>query len=613
MADYAIHFLLSNLYISLLIVIIAALKRLLRNVLDSRMQYHVWFLLLGLLAVPFVPIRITLFPMAIFSRIFTWLQNFGKAAVSPAAPLIRNEALRPSFATVNRMNDFAVTVSEKTPSIVGTILCILWLSGICFMLLSTIKAMFRFHAFRKSTLPLQNRALHALYTDCLKEMHIKRNVPVRTSAFIKSPVMGGLFSPCVYLPLRLIDNYPPKDVRYMLLHELQHYKHMDALANHLANIISILYWFNPFVWHALKEMRNDREIACDSAVLKLLTKSDYEDYGYTLLNFTKESSLSPFPFTAGISGSMKQMQKRILNIATYRPASFGKKLRSALTYAVIAAFIISLSPLLSAYAADDTYSFSGNGQQILSLDLQDYFDGYDGCFVLYDSAKDMWEIYNKDAAMMRMPPASTYKIYSALFALESGVITKEQSLMPWNGMQYQYEQWNKDQTLESAMQDSVTWYFQSLDYKTGLATIHNYIQTIGYGNQRIGADVSSYWLDSTLKISPVEQVEMLQKLYDNEYPNQFAFSKENTDAIKESILLSKDSLHGQDALYGKTGTQEANGENICGWFVGYLEKEGHPYFFATNIRAEESATGPAAADITLSILGELDLWHAEIF
>ena len=36
------------------------------------------------------------------------------------------------------------------------------------------------------------------------------------------------------------------------------------------NLAQIFYWFNPFVWHALKEMRNDREIACDTAVLQML-------------------------------------------------------------------------------------------------------------------------------------------------------------------------------------------------------------------------------------------------------------------------------------------------------------------------------------------------------
>ena len=79
----------------------------------------------------------------------------------------------------------------------------------------------------------------------------------------------------------------------MLLHELSHYKSKDALANYMMNAAVILYWFNPFVWYSLKEMKNDREVACDTSVLKLLDKDDYKDYGNTLINFSEKVSLTP--------------------------------------------------------------------------------------------------------------------------------------------------------------------------------------------------------------------------------------------------------------------------------------------------------------------------------
>ena len=47
-------------------------------------------------------------------------------------------------------------------------------------------------------------------------------------------------------------------MRFMLLHELQHYRHKDALAGSLMNLISVLYWFNPLVWYVLKQFKNDR-------------------------------------------------------------------------------------------------------------------------------------------------------------------------------------------------------------------------------------------------------------------------------------------------------------------------------------------------------------------
>ena len=77
------------------------------------------------------------------------------------------------------------------------------------------------------------------------------------------------------------------------------------------------------------------------------------------------------------------------------------------------------------------------------------------------------------------------------------------------------------------MQNSVTWYFQALDQQSSLPSIKEYVKEIGYGNQLVEGDISSYWINSALKISPVEQVEMLTKLY----YNQFGFTPENIKAV----------------------------------------------------------------------------------
>lgn len=470
------------------------------------------------------------------------------------------------------------------------------------MILLIINSMLRFINIKNSALPLQNAAVRRLYHDCLDEMHITKPIPVYSTAFLKSPIIVGLFKPCIYLPIHLISDYNENDIRYMLMHELGHYKYKDAFANYLMNTIGVLYWFNPLIWYSLKEMKNDREVACDTSVLNLLDEDAYEDYGNTLINFAEKVSFTPFPFATGISGSMKQMQKRIMNIANYHPASFRKNLHSAFAYIVIAAFLLGTAPILSIQASENNrYYFNENNHTVTYIDLRDVFEDYNGSFVLYDAAEDSWQIYNKEYATTRISPASTFKIYSALFGLETGIITPEQSLIPWNGKNYKYDLWNADQTLETAMQNSVTWYFQELDQQVSLSSIKGYIQEIGYGNQLIEGGVSSYWINSSLKISPIEQIEMLKKLY----YNQLGFSPENIKAVKDSIYLYSTQ---QGAISGKTGTEEVNGQNTSGWFIGYIEQDNHTYFFATNIQSEKIASGSLATELTFSILSDLKLW-----
>jgi len=597
MADFGIRFFLCNIFICIIIGFLIIVKRAFKNCLTSRMQFNLWFLLLGILAVPFVPFRPASFTQ-IFALLVVW-----KNAVSSDKGTITDGVLNPNISgAVNKMNDFALSVSRETPSIIGLILCGVWLVGILAMILLVIKSVFRLNAMKKSALPLQNKTVRILYHNCLKEMKIKRNIPVYSTAFLKSPVIVGLFNPRIYLPIHLISDFNAADMRYMLLHELQHYRHKDALASYLMNFFGVLYWCNPCVWYALKEMRNEREVACDTSVLKLLDESDYEDYGNTLINFAEKVSLTPFPFAAGISGSMKQMQQRIANISSYKKPSVFRKLKGFTAFVTIGVILFALAPMLSTYAAEQSrYQWNIPAEKVSTIDLSAYFSGYEGSFVLYDLNGDTWNIYDMEQATLRTAPDSTYKIYDALFGLEEVVIAPNDSFMAWNETDYPFEAWNADQDLYSAMQSSVNWYFEEIDKQLGSSTIQNFIRKIGYGNENVSPDLSSYWMQGTLKISPVEQVQLLTALHNN----NFDFAPENVKAVKNAICLF--SSEGKN-LYGKTGTGRVDGQDVNGWFVGYIETTSNTYFFATNIQAAENATGSKASEISLSILSHMGIW-----
>ncbi len=597
MADFGIRFFLCNIFICIIIGFLIIVKRAFKNYLTSRMQFNLWFLLLGILAVPFVPFR-----PASFTQILALLGAW-KNALSSRKGTIPEGVLNPNTSgAVNQMNDFALSVSRKTPSIIGLIFCSIWLVGILAMILLVIKSVSRLNAMKNSALPLQNKTVRILYHNCLREMKIKRNIPVYSTAFLKSPVIVGLFNPRIYLPIHLISDFNAADIRYMLLHELQHYRHKDALASYLMNFFGILYWCNPCVWYALKEMRNEREVACDTSVLKLLDESDYEDYGNTLINFAEKVSLTPFPFAAGISGSMKQLQQRIANISSYKKPSVFRKLKGFTAFVTIGVILFGLAPMLSTSAAEQSrYQWNIPSDKVSTVDLSAWFSGYEGSFVLYNLNGDTWKVYDMEQATLRTAPNSTYKIYDALFGLEEGVISPVDSFMAWDGTNHPFEAWNGNQDLFSAMQSSVNWYFEEIDKHIGSSAIQNYIRKIGYGNEIVNAGLSAYWMQGALKISPIEQVELLTALHNN----QFDFAPENINAVKNSIcLFSSESKN----FYGKTGTGRVDGQDVNGWFVGLLETAGNSYFFATNIQAAENATGGKASEISLSILSHMGIW-----
>lgn len=597
MVDFTIRFFICNVFICGMIGILLIARRIFRNILSSRMQYHLWFLLLLLLAAPFMPFSLIGFP-----QILSWFRTLKHLPAFDTGMITGNTAGTNPSENTDWMNDFVLSVNSKTPSIHGYLLLGVWITGILIMLLLAIRSFLRLRALKKSALPLQNPEVRRLYHRCLKELRIRKSIPVYSTAFLKSPAIVGFLKPVIYLPIHLISDYNESDVRYILLHELQHYKHKDTAAIYLLNLAGIVYWFNPFVWHALREMRSDIEISCDTAVLKMLDANAYEDYGNTLINFAEKISLAPFPFTASLSGNMRQMKRRILNIASYEKPTFKQTLKGMTAFLLTAFLLLGFAPFISVYAAEtDHYQWKISEKDISARNFEKQFGTYTGSFVLYDLESSRWIISGKEQATTRTAPNSTYKIYNSLFALDTGIISPEHSQLAWNQTPYPFEAWNKDQTLDSAMASSVNWYFQTLDKQMGKSTLQSYIDSIGYGNRNISGELSSYWMESTLMISPVEQVELLTGLYQND----FEFAPEHIQAVKDSIRLSSTD---SGTIYGKTGTGRTDGRDVNGWFVGFIEAENHTYFFATNIEAKDGATGGRAAEITMSILSDMNLW-----
>ena len=296
------------------------------------------------------------------------------------------------------------------------------------------------------------------------------------------------------------------------------------------------------------------------------------------------------------------MKRRIMNIASYEKPTLKKRLKGIVAFLLTSVLLFGLAPFVSTYAADEThYQQNVSQKNVSKIDFSDYFGEYEGCFVLYDLKNDAWKIHDKERASLRVAPNSTYKIYSALFGLENDIITPESSLIQWNGENYPFEAWNKDQTLQSAMTSSVNWYFQSIDEQLGAGSIQNHLQKIGYGNENLNGDFSSYWMESSLKISPIEQVELLTKLYNND----LGFAPKNIKAVKDSIHIASSDT---GDFYGKTGTGRVKGQDVNGWFIGFVERADNTYFFASNIHAKDHADGSTAAKIAMTILSDMSIW-----
>ncbi|MDN4075280.1 BlaR1 family beta-lactam sensor/signal transducer [Fictibacillus terranigra] len=586
------HFVISLMVSSFTIAVIMLIKKVFQKQLSAKWQYNLWFLLMIALTLPYIPNQ-----LINFGNRFISLNVNQSNGISPSTTHTGDDVV----SNGNWMHDFTVSVSRPNLEFLNIIFSGIWIAGMLVLAVMTIHAWLKVTSIKGTTTELKNKDVLILFDQCKQQLNISRQFTVGESPLVTSPMTFGLFKTYVVLPAHFGKWLSMEDIKHIFLHELNHYKYKDIATNYLIIIYQILYWFNPLVWFAFREMRLDREIACDIAVLNFLDKDCYAKYGNTIIHFVERASHPmKLPLTNQLNGSKEQIKKRIEKIASFANESKLLKLKSIAIFLLVGVFVASQIPIVSAMADDnDRYNF--NSDRTVYEDLSEYFSGYEGSFVLYDMQADQYSIYNENKSTLRVSPNSTYKIYSALLGLESNVITSENSSIKWNGIKYPYDSWNMDQNLSTAMTNSVTWYFQELDKKNKLGNIQAYLKEIGYGNYDVSGGIEQYWLESSLKISPVEQVQLLKAFY----TNQFGFKEKNVQTVKDTLKLDEKN---SAWLSGKTGTGNVNGKNINGWFIGYVETTEDTYFFATNLQNEDNAYGSKAAEITLSILRDKGIY-----
>lgn len=245
-----------------------------------------------------------------------------------------------------------------------------------------------------------------------------------------------------------------------------------------------------------------------------------------------------------------------------------------------------------------------------------YFDKYgiqNGCFIMTDHTHEAVHLYNKDRCLQRFLPASTFKIFNSLVALETATAQDETLLIPWDSIR-RGPQWDKSMTMKEAFKTSNIGYYQELARRIGAQDMQHFLDTVKYGNMKMGKHVDSFWVDNSLQISADEQVGFLKRLYFEQLPFTL-----RTQTIVRSIMLQQDSA--DNKLYYKTGWGHLpNGKDIL-WVVGFLEhseefkehknsmnksdRRNYPYIFALNFEINRNDQSRNWMEARINLLNDL--------
>ena len=292
---------------SVLILVVIALRYVLRGKLSLRMQYALWLLVLVRLLVPVsfgasdlsvmnaVPERAPTVQQGTYKQDIVGERNDVPANAGtvgiPAQSM--NEAAPPNL--VQNVTTATVTAPTVEKTDWARIAKTVWLAGAAALGLVFLAVNLRFgKKLRRSRERVEE-------TDaCL---------PVYESGETDTPCLFGVAKPSIYVTPD--TRTEAETLRYALAHEQTHYRHGDNLWAVLRGVCLALHWYNPLVWWAAELSRRDAELACDEATIRRIGESERAAYGRTLIRMTCEKRPALLVTATMMTDSGKGLKERI--------------------------------------------------------------------------------------------------------------------------------------------------------------------------------------------------------------------------------------------------------------------------------------------------------------
>lgn len=272
--------------------------------------------------------------------------------------------------------------------------------------------------------------------------------------------------------------------------------------------------------------------------------------------------------------------------------------------------LLSLFTTACAFAAPP----AANSPAISKIDLTAKFDGFNGTAVFYTPDTETYYVHNKKLSEKRSSPCSTFKIFAMYVGLVTGNIDYDNSLRKWNGTHYWYDAWNQDVDLAFAYKNSCVWYFRRAVNDIGYESMQSYIDQLDYGNKDISdwagvqntnetlLDLKGFWIESSIKISPVEQTQVLHRIFTSLAQNH----NDKLATQMKQIMLTTENADKNLKIYGKTGFGRVNGENTDAWFVGMYEANNQTVYYAVRLDdpLNPNSTSAKAKEIAINIIND---------
>ena len=585
MAKLLIMSIVSFCFIFLLLLFF---RYILKRYFNYMLNYKVWYLTLLAGLIPFIPIKFSFFK-------FNNLNNQEPTVES------NSHNLNPNINTTKPVHEFTTDIHKFNWDSIDNICTVIWIVLVIILSFKFLNSLLYLKYLKKQSLYLNEKEKDKI-NKILFNHQYKRNIVIRKAESIHSPITFWYGKYIILIPSLYFKSINDKKLKYIILHEYAHAKNRDTLHLIIFHIFSIAMSYNPLIQIVKRKMIHDNEVEADRFVLNNINKNEFKSYAEAIMDSVlKTSFFNKNILSHSFNGKKSLLKRRLINI---KEGNLKKQSKLILIFICIFTFFIMIiqSQFLMGQSLTD-YNYKKPLQSDYQiLDESKNFGSNSGSFVMYSMKKDKYYIYNEKESRKRYSPDSTYKIYLALFGLDRHIISDKNSRMSWNHNHYPFDSWNKDQDLNTAIQNSVNWYFERISNQLSKNYTSDQLKQLNYGNKNWGS-YKAYWLEDSLKISNLEQVIVLKNMM--EQNNHF--SKNEKKQLSSSLLIRKNENY---ELYGKTGTGIVNGKYNNGWFVGYVITNHDKYYFSTHL-SDEKASGENAKFINEKILKEMGVLNGQ--
>ncbi len=301
---------------TLLLLLILGLKPLYKSRFSKRWQYYIWIIVALRFLLPFTPD--TTIVGSLFEKPGTTVIT-NEIPTSPNVPAPANTD-NSKTEPIQANRDIAAAMREPFNRYV----CLFFIWSV-FALVLFVRKITIYQGFiqyiKAGSTEVSDIKTLNLLSNCEEKLNIKTRVELSRNPLIASPIMIGFFRARIVLPACELDD---KELSYIFVHELIHYKQRDMFYKWLIQIAVCAHWFNPFVYLLEKEVNKSCELSCDEKVISILDDKARREYGDTLISFLQsnnlyKSSLASVTLTEGA----EQLKERLGAIMKFKKKSKG--------------------------------------------------------------------------------------------------------------------------------------------------------------------------------------------------------------------------------------------------------------------------------------------------